>query len=152
MTLPQRHVLHRQHRFIVTINILWLFHTVLWVGLQYVIVVFPDYTRLLFYVGKHEQIFLSETTSSRPLYMVCSITKYTYTKFVQISAFDHICYDKMRDPLMKQFMRLLFLSVISLYGKSKAQMSICCLNTQSRTHRWRAQGKTLTLSPLDSCV
>ena len=31
-----------------TINVLWLFLTVPWVGLQYVIVVFPDHTHLLF--------------------------------------------------------------------------------------------------------
>ena len=36
-------------RCIVTINVLWLFLTVLWVGLQYVIVVFPDHTHLPFY-------------------------------------------------------------------------------------------------------
>ena len=34
------------YRCIVTINILWL--TVPWVGLQFVIVVFPDHTHLLF--------------------------------------------------------------------------------------------------------
>ena len=34
------------YRCIVTINVLWLFLTVSWVGLQYVIVVFPDYTYL----------------------------------------------------------------------------------------------------------
>ena len=33
---------------IVTINVLWLFLTVPWVGLQYVIVVFTDHTHLLF--------------------------------------------------------------------------------------------------------
>ena len=33
---------------IVTINVLWLFLTVPWVGLQCVIVVFPDHTHLLF--------------------------------------------------------------------------------------------------------
>ena len=33
---------------IVTINVLWLFLTVPWVGLQYVIVVFPDHTHLPF--------------------------------------------------------------------------------------------------------
>ena len=33
---------------IVAINVLWLFLTVPWVGLQCVIVVFPDYTHLLF--------------------------------------------------------------------------------------------------------
>ena len=32
---------------IVTINVLWLFHMVPWVGLQFVIVVFPDHTHLL---------------------------------------------------------------------------------------------------------
>ena len=36
------------YRCIVTIDILWLFLIVPWVGLQYVIVVFPDHTHLLF--------------------------------------------------------------------------------------------------------
>ena len=36
------------YRCIVTINVLWLFLTVRWVGLQYVIVVFPDHTHLIF--------------------------------------------------------------------------------------------------------
>ena len=35
------------YRCIVTINVLWLFLTVPWVGLQCVIVVFPDHTHLL---------------------------------------------------------------------------------------------------------
>ena len=35
------------YRCIVTINILWLFITVPWVGLQYVIVVFLDHTHFL---------------------------------------------------------------------------------------------------------
>ena len=35
-------------RCIVTINVLWLFLTVPWVGQQYVIVVFPDHIHLLF--------------------------------------------------------------------------------------------------------
>ena len=34
---------------LVTINALWLFLMVSWVGLQFVIVVFPDHTHLLFY-------------------------------------------------------------------------------------------------------
>ena len=33
---------------LVTVNVLYLFPTMLWVGLQFVIVVFPDHTRLLF--------------------------------------------------------------------------------------------------------
>ena len=36
------------YRCIVIINVLWLFLTVPWVGLQYVIVIFPDHTHLLF--------------------------------------------------------------------------------------------------------
>ena len=36
------------YRCIVTINVLWLFLTVPWVGLQYVILVFPDHTHLLY--------------------------------------------------------------------------------------------------------
>ena len=36
------------YRFIVTINVLWLFLTVSWVGLQCVIVVFPNHTHLVF--------------------------------------------------------------------------------------------------------
>ena len=36
------------YRCIVTINVLWLFSMVSWVGLQCVIVVFPDHTHLLF--------------------------------------------------------------------------------------------------------
>ena len=36
------------YRCIVTINVLWLFFTVPLVGLQYVIVVFPDHTHLPF--------------------------------------------------------------------------------------------------------
>ena len=43
-------------RCIVTINVLWLFLTVPRVGLQCVIVVFPDHTHLLFLVA------------SRPIY------------------------------------------------------------------------------------
>ena len=39
------------YRCIVTIHGLLLFLTVRWVGLQYVIVVFPDHTHLLFGIG-----------------------------------------------------------------------------------------------------
>ena len=39
------------YRCIVTINVLWLFLTVPWVGLQYVIVVFPDHNHLLFHTS-----------------------------------------------------------------------------------------------------
>ena len=36
--------------YLVTVNVLWLFLAVPWVGLQCVIVVFPDHTHLLFCV------------------------------------------------------------------------------------------------------
>ena len=36
------------YKCIVAINVLWLFLTVPWVGLQCVIVVFPDHTHLFF--------------------------------------------------------------------------------------------------------
>ena len=39
------------YRCIVTINVLWLFLTVPWAGLQCVSVVFPDHTHLLFNVA-----------------------------------------------------------------------------------------------------
>ena len=41
------------YRCFVTINVLWLFHTVPWVGLRYVIVVFPDHTHLFTILGKN---------------------------------------------------------------------------------------------------
>ena len=40
-------LLFLSYRRIVTINVLWLFLMVLWVGLQCVIVVFPDHTHFL---------------------------------------------------------------------------------------------------------
>ena len=36
------------YRRIVTVDVLWLFLTVPWVGLQHLIVVFPDHTHLRF--------------------------------------------------------------------------------------------------------
>ena len=41
------------YRCIVTINVLWLFLTVPWVGLHCVIVVFPVHTHLLYNVDTH---------------------------------------------------------------------------------------------------
>ena len=36
------------YRCIITINVMWLYQTVPWLGLQCVIVVYPDHTRLFF--------------------------------------------------------------------------------------------------------
>ena len=38
------------YRYIVAINVLWLFLTMSWVSLQCVIVVFPDHTHLFFFL------------------------------------------------------------------------------------------------------
>ena len=43
------------YRCIVTVNILWLFLTVSWVGLQCVIVVFPYHTHLLLDQDNHSE-------------------------------------------------------------------------------------------------
>ena len=40
-----------------TVNVLWLFLTVPWVGLKCAIVVLPDHTHLLFYMPVHEVKF-----------------------------------------------------------------------------------------------
>ena len=44
------------YRCIVTINVQWVFLTVLWVGLQCMIVAFPDHTHLLFVATPHLKI------------------------------------------------------------------------------------------------
>ena len=48
------------YRCIVTINVLWLFLTVPWVGLYCVIVVFPDHTHLLFILYNLYKSLLAE--------------------------------------------------------------------------------------------
>ena len=54
------------YRCIVTINVLWLFLTVPCVGLQFVIVLYPDHTHLLlFYLGGH----YFEKVSSKKRYL-----------------------------------------------------------------------------------
>ena len=40
-------LLYLSYGYLVTVNVVWLFHTVPWVGLQCVIVVFPDQTHFL---------------------------------------------------------------------------------------------------------
>ena len=50
------------YRCLVTVNVLWLFLTVSWIGLQCVIVVFPDHTDLLFYRLLKIRIYYSTVT------------------------------------------------------------------------------------------
>ena len=49
------------YRCIVTITVLCLFLTVPWVGLQFVIVVFPNHTHLLFW--KHNEYYVAVCTA-----------------------------------------------------------------------------------------
>ena len=46
------------YKCFVTINVLWLFLTVPWVGLQCVIEVFPDHTHLLFNLDSTTVLYL----------------------------------------------------------------------------------------------
>ena len=52
----------------VTVNVLWLFLTVPWLGLQWVVVVFPDHTQILCWPS-YKQIYvcLSDGQSSMSL-------------------------------------------------------------------------------------
>ena len=52
---------------IVTINVLWLFLTVPWVGLQCVIAVFPDHTHLLFEVNISSMVSYSRIKTKHRL-------------------------------------------------------------------------------------
>ena len=41
----------------VTVSVLWLFLAVSWVGLQCVIMAFPDHTHILFYLRDHAVVY-----------------------------------------------------------------------------------------------
>ena len=68
-------------RCLVTVNVLWLFLTVLWVGLQCVIVVFPDHNPLLF--GNYQKFAIRLMSSHVKL---CSCTNYlTYLYQIEVT-------------------------------------------------------------------
>ena len=62
------------YRCIVTINVLWLFLKVLWVGLQCVIVVFPDHTHLPLDTSKFRRSVIVVDFTITPIIII----KYTY--------------------------------------------------------------------------
>ena len=69
-------------QIIVTLNVLWLFFTLPWVGLQCVIVVFPDHTHLLFLVSLSQFIRVNYKYAYRPepigsLYLILRDIKIT---------------------------------------------------------------------------
>ena len=51
-------------RCIVTVNAPWFFLTLPWVGLQYVIVVFPDHTHLLFSAKSYKMLTNKKVSAS----------------------------------------------------------------------------------------
>ena len=55
----------------ITINVLWLFLTVLWAGLQCVTVVFPDHTHLLF--GSKNNLRFSAFLFLSAVILSCSV-------------------------------------------------------------------------------
>ena len=64
------------YRCIVTINVLWLYLTVQWVGLQCVIAVFPDHTHLLF-----ENMHFGNSTNP-----ICRVSFFIYSNKKIMSA------------------------------------------------------------------
>ena len=72
----------------VTINVMWLFLTVPWVGLQFVIVVFPDHTHLLLVRIEAELTFLQDvllvvTVNMKP----CRYIFWIYFNIVDLCGF-----------------------------------------------------------------
>ena len=59
------------YRCFVSINVLWLFLTVPWVGLQCVIVVFPDHTHLLFGNLSDVVLFTLFSNPFGPFWVIC---------------------------------------------------------------------------------
>ena len=76
------------YRCIVTINVLWLFLTMPWVGLQYVSVVFPDHTHLLYVVKLFFYFFKDH--SVKPIYTRDNI-KNNEAKFWWQKKFNYLC-------------------------------------------------------------
>ena len=74
------------YRCIVTINVLWLFLTMVpWVGLQYAIVVFPDHTHFLTYISfssnfvsfQHSEVCFSAAMIAVIVEPWCSLQAFT---------------------------------------------------------------------------
>ena len=77
------------YRCIVTVNVLWLFVTVPWVGLQCVIVVFPDhryFTSLTFCHHDTQMLMLQTVT------MIFTNTPNPYLSLKMLSAFAPAAY------------------------------------------------------------
>ena len=82
--LKRKRKLLLSYRCIVILNVMWLFPTVPWVGLQYVIVVFPDHTHLLLLNRNGGVIHFAEKAGEK-------ITFYQATKtWINMRFFRHI--------------------------------------------------------------
>ena len=54
-----------------TVGILWLFLTVLWIDLQCVIVVFPDHTHFLTLLSSDVSVMETNVSQSSPFFLKC---------------------------------------------------------------------------------
>ena len=73
-------------RCIVTINVLWLFLTMPWVGLQCVIVVFPDHTHLLLDTSKFSRSVITVDLSITHMPTVLLAIKCTVIDFSSLGS------------------------------------------------------------------
>ena len=96
------------YRCVVYVNVLWLFLTVLWVGMQCVIVVFSDFTHL-------------------PL---CGISQYIHYKYFKCSTEDTVI------PLSKKGEFTVFLSKELLeFSKENKLYTVAWQNKAEKSHR-----------------
>ena len=104
------------YRCCVTINVMWLFLTALWVGLQSVIVVFPDHTHLLFYA---QYLFLK----TRPLTGEAAIT---YGASLREKAYDCEFRDTFDEKIHKHLIKTIenkllirMLEIVTVHYRSR---------------------------------
>ena len=87
----ERALLLLSFRCLVSVYVLWLFFTVSWVGIQVVIVVFPDHTHLFMTkfilsirLFRSENVrFLSHIKLTLSLFKVCSINSVVFSSLIK---------------------------------------------------------------------
>ena len=86
------------YRCIVTVKVMWLFLTVPWVGLQCVILVFPDHTQFLF---KRKSLLLHMLcmTVANQLQSLQTVNHCSFAwQYVRVDFDSHICLFACTDP------------------------------------------------------
>ena len=82
-------------RCIVTVNVLLVFLTVPWVGSQYVIVVFPEHTHLLFHTGLFAEIWIMGLLSCWVVAQYLSETGPTVAQLEVFFNSDSLCVESI---------------------------------------------------------